>query len=336
MRILLIQLKRIGDAILTTPALVALRETFPHAHLTLAIDGNAAGLAEALPADEILIRRRGGFGFWRKIVTGRFDATLDFTGNDRSALVAALSRAPHRLTYERFARKPLRRRIYTDFVDSSVRDRHTADHHTDLLQPLGIRINNVPSQLALPESAHTQAGAALAEYGITEPFTILHPGTARAEKYWPAECWARLIPQLRGPLVITGSADPSEQAHLARISAQLSTFNFQPPPANLAGTLSLTASAALIQRASLVIAVDSAPVHLADALGTPVVALFGPTNPYHWRPRGPRATVVTPATVITPHTPRYPMSEIRVESVLEAVRSLTEDPPSLQHPERDR
>ncbi len=297
-RILLIQLKRIGDVILTTPVLRALRDAFPDVHLTLAIDANAAGLAEALPADEILVRRPGDLSFYGKIAARHFDVTLDFTGNDRSALLTALSRARRRVTYQRFAKRPLRRTLYTDFVDSSVRDRHTADHHTDLLQALGITAENVPSHLDLPASAQAEADQALATHGIKPPFTILHPGTARPEKYWLPERWAQLIKQLhQSPitshqsLLLTGSNDPTEQDHLTRILTPPFTINHS-PITNLAGQLTLLGTAALIQRAALVIAVDSAPVHLADALGTPVVALFGPTNPFHWRPRNPRSRVI--------------------------------------------
>ncbi len=301
MRILLIQLKRIGDVILTTPALVALRERFPDAHLTVAIDANAAGLAAALPADEVLVRRPHNLCFWRAILSRRFDTTLDFTGNDRSALVSALSRAPRRITYQRFAKKPLRRRIYTDFVDSSVRDRHTADHHTDLLAPLGIAVDDVPSQLTLPPEAIAEADAFLTANHVAAPFTILHPGTTRAEKYWPAENWTRLISQLPGPLIITGSNDPAEQRHLSSI--------LTPAVTNAAGALTLLGTAALIHRAALVVAVDSAPVHLADALGTPVIALFGPTNPFHWRPRDPKSHVIQLGKT---------MSDISPAAVLEA------------------
>ncbi len=311
MRILLIQLKRIGDVILTTPVLAALRDALPDSKLTLAIDANAAGLAEAIPADEVLVRRPRDLGFWRRIVAGQFDIALDLTGNDRSALVTALSRAPRRISYQRFANKPFRRWIYTDFVDSSVRDRHTVDHHTDLLQSLGIDVEYTPSRLDLPASAHSEAEAALARHQVSEPFTVIHPGTARAEKYWPAEHWTRLIPKLTGPVVLTGSNDSAEQSHIAKI--------LSPKIINVAGSLSLLGTAALIQRASLVIAVDSAPVHLADALGTPVIALFGPTNPHHWGPRGVHAKVVTPASDISPRTPRHKMSKISVESVLAAI-----------------
>lgn len=322
-RILLIQLKRIGDVILTTPALTALREAFPTAHLTLAIDANANGLAEALPADEVLVRRPGveGLPFWRSIFRGKFSAALDFTGNDRSALVAALSRAPQRIAYARFARKPLRRLIFTEFVESSVRHRHTADHHTDLLQPLGIQRENVSSALTLPAGAVAEADATLLAAGLTAPYAIVHPGTARAEKYWLPERWAEVIDFLQTekhlPVLLTGSNDAIEQSHLAAIKSHLTQ-----PAVDVSGKLSLLGTAALIARARVVAAVDSAPVHFADALGTPVVALFGPTNPFHWCPRNAQSVIVSPNDVVSATAKGAPMTSLSAEQVIAALAQI--------------
>jgi ADP-heptose:LPS heptosyltransferase len=326
--VLILQLKRIGDAILTTPLLAALREHVPGAHLTLALDRATAALAPALDADRILIR---GQNFWRKLAASRFDVVLDLTGTDRSALASVVSRAPRRITWTRFAKKPLRRAIYSEFVESSVRDRHTADHHTDLLQALGITVENVPVALHLPDSARQQAAAALAAAGISGDYAVIHPGTARPEKYWLPERWAEVITSLQRkhglPVILTGSRDPAERAHLAAISSQLSIAALAPrpaqggglnsqPPANLAGQLTLLGTAAVLERARLLCAVDSAPVHLADALGTPVVALFGPTNPFHWRPRR------TSAHVVTPPAGKAPMVNIETTAVLAEISSL--------------
>ncbi len=110
---------------------------------------------------------------------------------------------------------------------------------------------------------------------------------------------------------MTGSNDPIEQRHLQKI------LNL--PVANASGALTLLGTAALIQRASLVIAVDSAPVHLADALGTPVIALFGPTNPFHWRPRKPGSQVIQLGETMT---------DIPPEAVLAAVQSQRRSPDS--------
>lgn len=322
MRLLLLQFKRLGDVILTTPVLSALRAHRPDAHLTLALDATSAGLAPALDADHILIRRRN---LWTPLALGRFDAVLDLTGNDRSALATLVSRAPRRITWTRFAKKPLRRALYTDFVDSSVRDRHTVDHHLDLLAPLGITAENVPPALRLPETARQDAARALTEAGIAGPFAVIHPGTARPEKYWLPDRWAVVIADLQSrlPVVLTGSDAPAERAHLDAILGELTALGL-PHPVRLAGRLSLLATAAVLERASLVAAVDSAPVHLADALGVPVVALFGPTNPFHWRPRRATSRIVTAAGSgeFHPQFPKAPMDAISTEAVLAAIAAL--------------
>jgi ADP-heptose:LPS heptosyltransferase len=321
-RLLLIQLKRIGDALLTTPVIAALRAHAPGCHITLALDSGTAALGPALGADRVLARGRD---FWRGLAGGRFDICLDLTGNDRSALAALASRSPRRITWSRFAKKPLRRAVYTEFVESSVKMRHTADHHTDLLRALGIVVEGVPMTLSLPEAARREAEQALAAAGVREPFAVVHPGTARPEKYWLPERWAEVISTLRREhgltVILTGSKASDERAHLDAIQAALSE-----PCVDLSGKLSLLGSAAVLERARLACAVDSAPVHFADALGRPVVALFGPTNPFHWRPRRASARLVTSAGIpeITPSYPKAPMTDVRVEPVRAAIRELLE------------
>ncbi len=104
-----------------------------------------------------------------------------------------------------------------------MKTRHTADHHTDLLRALGISVEGVPMTLALPEDARAEAAGALANVRV--PFAVVHPGTARAEKYWLPERWAEVISALRKEhgltVVLTGSKAPDERAHLDAIQAAL-------------------------------------------------------------------------------------------------------------------
>lgn len=318
MRILVLQLKRLGDVVLTTPLITAIRERLPHAHITLALDASARPLGKLIGADSLIFFERGRLGFWKSILAEDWDIVLDVTGNDRSALASALSRADRRISWKRFARKPLRRLCYNDFVDSPVRDRHTADHHTDLLRPLGIEVEGVPSLLTIPSEDAAAAVETLRAAGISSPFIIVHPGTARPEKYWLPERWADVIHRLPAPVVITGGNDSAERAHIDAIREAGAAF------LDLAGRLPLAVTAALIARARLVCAVDSLPVHLADATATPVVALFGPTNPFHWRPRRSHARVITASGVepITPTHPKGSMGAIDVRRVLDAVETL--------------
>lgn len=291
MKILLVQLKRIGDLILTTPAIRCLREAFPEAHLTLIADGSCRGLLSALDVDECLVHQKRGGNPWiyHRLPFLQPDWCLDFSGTDRAMGFSALSRATRRVNFLRFREKFLRRLFFTDFVDSSVRTRHTADHYTDLLQPLGVARENVPLALRLPAESATRA--VLDGRGVTSPYAVIHAGTARAEKYWIPERWAAVADHLRDRFgltpVFTGATAPDELVHLAAIRASLSG-----PSADLTGATDLAGLAGVIAGARVFCGVDTAAMHLADAVRTPAVALFGPTNPYQWRPRHTRAEVL--------------------------------------------
>lgn len=334
MKILLLQLKRIGDLVLTTPAIRCLREAFPDARLALVADSACASLLSCIDVDErwIYHKRGGARGLagwgqnaWLRhgLLAFRPHWTLDFTGSDRSAYLSALSRSPRRVTFQRFQKKPLRRLIYTDFIKSSVVERHTADHYTDLLAAMGVERDNVPSNLRLHEKTLATTRTRVANAGVTGPYAVVHAGTARPEKYWMADRWAKVIQFLKGKhglaTVLTGSQDRREREHLSEIKSYLGSECI-----DLSGATDLPGLAAAIEGAKLFCGVDTAAMHLADAVKTPSVALFGPTNPYHWRPRH-TPSVVLRAQTPPPFTPRQEggsMREITVESVIEAVQKL--------------
>ncbi len=320
MKILLVQLKRIGDLILTTPAIRCLREEIPGVHLTLIADASCRSLLPALDVDDGLIydRAGGNSGLWTALPRVRADWCLDFSGTDRAAFFCALSRSRRRVNFSRFQKRFLRKFVFTDFVESSVRDRHTADHYTDLLRPLGVGRENVPSGLRLPEDAAFDSW--LAGRGVAGPYAVIHAGTARPEKYWVPERWAAVAKTLQvdhGLLpVLTGSDAPEEQAHLRSVREQ-----FGGACVDLSGTSDLTGLARIIRGARIFCGVDTAAMHLADAVGTPAVALFGPTNPYQWRPRHTRSVVLR-ADTDEPFTVRQkggPMEHIAVDSVRRAL-----------------
>jgi ADP-heptose:LPS heptosyltransferase len=346
MRILVLQMKRIGDLILTTPALWALRQNLPKAKIVLAVEG---GSREMLPAidyvdDTLIFARHGQNGqTWRHLLLRHYDICLDFTGTDRSALFAVLSKARRRITFEWVQRSQFRRLFFNEFIPSSVRENHTVDHYLHLLRSLNLPIPSDPKIiLHLPDWAPRKARQLLEEAGITpqpppnhqssiinhqSPFILVHPGTARPEKYWPAERWAEVIQwceaNLQLPCVLSGSADAHEQNHLAAIKKACPGLAGR----DLSGRLDLLTLAALTQAASLVLTVDSAPMHLAGAFGTPQVALFGPTNPFHWRPRQDRAIIIQangPAAPpeFRPQHPGGPMTEISTHAVIDAIVAL--------------
>ena len=333
MKILILQLKRIGDLILTTPVFPLLREHFPNAQLTLVTMETCRGLLPALPDlhHAIVIRRKGSnAGTWANMIVSSYDLCLDFTGNDRSALLTLLSKAPRRLTYQRAGKNPIRPLVYTEFVNASVRENHTVDLHLALLRPLGIAppasAEAIPFGLKLPLSAHEKASQMLANAGVSGPYLVVHPGTARPEKYWLPERWAAVIDHCQEtlglPCVVTGSPDPLEREHIQAIGARLRS-----PLRDFSGKMDLLTLGALIERTHLLVSMDSAPVHFGAAFRTRQISLFGQTNPYHWHPRHPGSVVLMaghddPVTQFSTHFSRRPLSDLSTETVINAIGSV--------------
>lgn len=319
LRILALQLKRIGDLILTAPALGAIRKAAPDSEITLLCEHSAAGLLPAMPCHRGLAR--GQRGFWAVVLRGGYDVCLDFTGTDRSALLGVLSRARRRVGFRRFTKKFPRRMAYNVLVDSDVRTRHTVDHYCDLLEPLGISVQEALPSLDWPGEAFRSAHRLLDAHGIADPYAIIHPGTARPEKAWAPERWASIVTRLQSrglSVVLTGAELPAERAQAREVCA------LAPEARDLSGKTSLLELGALIRRASLFCGVDSAAMHLADAAGTPCVCLFGPTNPFHWQPRNTAVRVLRAKTQepFAPGQPGGSMELLSVEEVAAAVDSL--------------
>ncbi|MGK0186931.1 MAG: putative lipopolysaccharide heptosyltransferase III [Verrucomicrobiales bacterium] len=327
--ILVLQLKRIGDAILTAPAIALLRERFPEAHLTLILSGATAQLSDAFcDADEVLKYRPGGHNFkiWRMLALGRYDVCLDFSGNDRAALMTRLSGARQRLGYAKFANgNRLRCAAYTQLSEASVRDLHTVDFHLALARIATGEMNtrSKRSGFAIPSTADGAMQKTKAAVG--ERYVVIHPGTARKEKYWPADRWAAVIDHLHAhhslPCVITGSPDDTEEAaHLQEIEVRATA-----KPHNVAGELSLLDVAAVIGGATLALGVDSAAMHLAAMLERPQIVLFGPTNPFHWRPRHENASLLLAGdeslnvNTFQPKHKSSPMTDLSTNQVCRAI-----------------
>ncbi|MEI9898364.1 MAG: glycosyltransferase family 9 protein [Chthoniobacter sp.] len=269
MRILALQLKRIGDLVLTTPALRALHRAWPEAHIALGVMDSTAPLLAAIPFIQ------GGIVFgpgrrwapWQQVLTGGWDACFDFTGNDRSALATVLSRAGKRVGFEWVRRNRWRSLAYNAWSPSKVRDVHTAQHYLDLVAavaPTGA--GDLLPELALP------AGTTMTD---PAPYAVLHPGTARPEKYWLPERWAEVAAHLHAgsglKVIFTCGPDEFERSHLAAIPKGAGTEIRFPED--------LISLATLVAGARIVVSCDTGVVHLASAFRVPQIALFGPTNP---------------------------------------------------------
>jgi lipopolysaccharide heptosyltransferase III len=333
LNVLLIQLKRIGDLILTVPAIAALRKAFPEAKISLIVAHGSRELLPAIPGVDHTFIARGRMSdarHWFAVATARFDYCLDFTRTDRSAFLTLLSGARKRISYDTIRREPLRRLSYNEFVPSKMRVMHTVDRHLALLAPLGLYDVSQEIHLTLPQEAKDRAAAVMTENDLAENFVILHPGSTRIEKFWIARRWAEVANQMASQgqtrFVLTGGTSRKEQDHIARIKSHL-----ERPVVDLSGQMDLLTLAALIERARLLVTIDSAPIHLAAALGTPQLALFGPGNPYHWRPRTTpaivlRAGIAHPMTKFVPIQRPGAMKEISTKQVIDAMQTLLSSP----------
>jgi predicted lipopolysaccharide heptosyltransferase III len=334
MKILLIQLRRLGDLILTTPAISALREHLPAAQIALAVSGESAPLLPAIQGlRQTFLTKRGlrDLSAWMEIRRAGFDCVVDFTRNDRSAWLTFLSGAPQRIVSGRLKIKSkIRPRFYNEFVDCMMKQMHTADYYLALLQPLGISATANDPLLELPAAAQQLASSVIADQICHQPFVIFHPGSARVEKFWEPERWAEVIEFATNELglfpVLSGGSTELERAQLIAIRKKLHT-----PVLDLSGQLDLLNLAALIERARLLVTVDSAPMHLASAAGTPQVILFGPTNPFHWRPRKSPAAILfgespEPLHHFQSREAKRPMKQISTAAVINAMRLMVSAP----------
>lgn len=281
-------------------------------------------------------------GLWASIAIGEWDACYDFTGTDRSALMTALSRAEQRHGYAKFAHG-LRAKAYTHLCEASVRDLHTVDFHLALVgaseelrakseedgkQGAWIMEHGAPIRLPMPDDE-------LEHRPHRVPRIVVHIGTAREEKFWPVERWVEVIEYLMGPaspfhvagsmpqapcsVLLTGTNAGLERPHLDRLRAALKV-----DVTDLTGQLSLVELAKVIDRCDLAIGVDSMAMHLAAMFGRPQVVLFGPTNPFHWRPRHARAVVLAaghdaPVADFQPRAKGAPMELISTRMVVDAI-----------------
>ena len=358
MNILLLQLKRIGDLILTTPAIEALRKHVPDARITLVVSRECAELLPAISsADRTHVANRNlkDIGIFLAVAQEKFDYCIDFTQNDRSALLAFLSGARKRVaTHKVKDNSGNRARVYNEFTKLRLKEMHTLDYNLALLEPLGICKASHALHLELPRSAREKAEQLLEIARIDNPFIIFHPGSARTEKFWETRRWADVLDHARSNwrinCVLTGGDWALEQKHLSEIKAKLrqpidslaaasssgrdaSSSRLTPVGSivDLSRKTDLLTLTALVAKARLLVTVDSAAMHLAAATQTPQVVLFGPTNPFHWRPRESPALILQgestkPMAEFFPKQARVAMKEISTEAVINAMDLLLSAP----------
>jgi heptosyltransferase II len=338
---LVIQTSFLGDVVLTTPLIAELARRGP---VDVVATPAGAGLLANNPdvRDVVVFDKRAGArglrGLWRTARSLRFRRTADdrverrgaqtaylAQGSLRSAALAALAGVPERVGFSTSAG----RRLYTRLVPY-----HDDLHHAERLWRLAAEPDARPTAAALRPRLYPGAAERAAVDRLThgagfngQPFAALAPGSAWATKRWPHYGQlARLLCE-RMPVVIIGGAEDAGLAREIMTSAGDRVVD-------ATGQLTLLASAELIGRAAVIVTNDSAPLHLASAMGTPTVAIFGPTVPeFGFGPLAPAASIAgVPTLPCRPchrHGPRHCplghwrcMRELGPEDLAQRVRAL--------------
>jgi heptosyltransferase-1 len=295
-RIVVIQICGIGDMLMASPAVTALREAFPDAHLTTVVGRAQVSLVERDPAyDGILVLDRDEPRAQRRQMVRRLreygpDLAVDLIYRTYTGWLASQSGAPVRAGGGAWKMAWYRRRFYTHFVAPRPHI-HQVEHGLDIVASLGIPARPTPMRAFFNEQDRASAYALLRSKGVDpdSPFMVVNPGAAQAMRAWAPERFAAVgdaVAKETGlPIVLCG-ADSDREA-VSQMAAAMSSSGI-----SIAGDTSLPQLAAILRAASLLVTGDTGPMHLAAAVGTPVAAVFGRSDPEWLRPWMTRHRIV--------------------------------------------
>ncbi|HYL68692.1 MAG TPA: glycosyltransferase family 9 protein [Candidatus Limnocylindria bacterium] len=291
-RFLLVRLGSLGDIVHALPAAAALRDTFSGARIDWVVDRKWMRLLEGNPdlTEVISFDRRSAGGIAsaiRKLRRAKYTCAIDFQALYKSALISFASGAPQRIGFRSsYAREGIAALLYTDRLNP--RGAHKVEHNLTLVEHAGAARPTVPRfPLAIHAEDEERVARELSAHGLKEYF-VLNPGGGWRSKCWPAERYGELHRKLadrhgwRG--VVTFG--PGEEG-IARAVIEAAG---KAPPVALA--LGLGPLLALLRGAKFLVSADTGPLHLAAALHTPVIGLYGPTDPARNGPYSAEDTVV--------------------------------------------
>lgn len=338
-RIVIWKLSAMGDFVLATPSLRTIRRRFPASHISVVVGRPLGELAARCPyVNEVILydpkprdwSQRAVRRVIRRVRQGAFDLSIDLQNSRLTHLMAWSSHVLKRLGYDRRWGWCLTQR-----VSLPRRPMDPVSHQFELLRAADITPDD-PALEVWPTEAHEQAASRLmAERQIDpqKPLIGLHPGGSQRwrTKRWPLDRWAALCDRLIASglqVVITGSA--SEQLLIEALRRLTHSI-----PAVVVGRTSLLELACLIRRCAVFVTHDSAPLHLAVAMGRPTVALFGPTDPKRHVPPSPLVRVLSKKVFCSPcYSPRCRtithacMHRISVDGVFDTIQLLLSQSPN--------
>ncbi len=320
-KILIIRYGRLGDVVLLIPAVRALRQRFPSAHISALVDQRYSPVLEmcsaidaVVPVDRIGMRdspwwsgTRSAFQLAEGLRRAEYDLVLDFHGFRETNLLAWYSRARWRIGLKRTEPSYLPFCFNLEPVVEN-QNLHVAERFQSLLEPLGVVPGTQDISLELPSETTSKAEAFLREEQLAGCTALIgmNLGASAVDKMWPAASFAALADKLArrfdvGVLFLCG---PEEEDLLRQAESALETHRYA-----LVGQLGLKDLAAVVSRCDLLVSNDSGPMHFGPALGVPTLGLFSLSSPLHYRPLGEHSRFLR----------KVPVGEIRVEEVFEQV-----------------
>ncbi len=328
--VLIVRLGALGDIVHALPLAAALRAAWPEARLDWLVDvkhrailDRVTGLSAIVPVDTRQLR--GAIGVvpvLRRLRAARYDVAVDAQGLLKSALLARLAGAgrvvglapPH-------LREPLARWVYDDLAEPA--GPHVVDHALALARAAGATTAGAPRfPLAPPVSDIVARVRGTLRLADGQPFAVINPGAAWPNKRWPADRFGAFARHLRTQhgwpsIVVWGPGE--EDLAAAVVAASGAGTAALAPPTSLGDLLAIVAGAALV------VSGDTGPLHLAAAAGTPIVGLYGPTDPARNGPWSPADVALSRHPTCACHHQRrctaavWCLGEVGVEEVAAAV-----------------
>jgi heptosyltransferase-3 len=341
MRVLLIKLKHLGDTLLLTPTIRFLKATFPDIQIDVIVRASCEPLLESNPDVSRVFaiarpesqRRTWWSGFRENlrligtVATTSYDYAFDLSDSDRAKIWVMLSRAKVR-GFRRIDVKPSwKHRVFNRFDDAPMVSLHQVGRDFETVTRI-MGVSGTAGPLSFhPRVDESALSGRFAWMQSSKPYVVIHPTSRWAYKEWLPERWAEVADRLAAlgyQVVLSGGPESREAETVALIQSAAKS-----QPVSIAGQVSLHEFGFILGRARMFLGIDTLAMHLAAAMRTPTVALFGPSVISAWTPWGVRAEVVSGPCSCNPsnyarcapgHTPC--MTAISVSSVMDAVGRL--------------
>jgi predicted lipopolysaccharide heptosyltransferase III len=286
-RILVVRLRSIGDTVLSTPSLLALKRFVPQATVDILLEDWVAPVLDGFPhVDNVITLERKSTAakarVARRLRASRYDVVYNLHGGTTATLLTRATGATHRVGYDTYQYARLHNHLSPSSSSLWGCDKtHSVEQQLGLLGWTGVPVSDRPrTELAVTGAASAAIADRLQTAGLKDmPFAVIHPAAAFATKQWAAENFGRVADALGshglGVVAITTPAEKSIVAEMSRHKASATTAFTD---------LTLPEITALLARARLFVGNDSGIAHMSAAVETPSVVIFGSSNRAHWRP----------------------------------------------------